>query len=85
MFELESLPSGNIFQTKSETKTESKSGSRSPEKIKQNNGIQDINSSKNFFYNDPQFLNLASKQQSENESSELKETADFFRPSQDSD
>lgn len=81
IFELESLPSGKIFQTKSDGKTESRSVS--PEQIKNNDKIIPIISKVNK-QECPKEPNCDSKQQSDAENSELKETADFFRPSPDS-
>ena len=72
MFELESFPSGNILQTKSESRYNSKS--HSPRKIKENSKIQASSSGESK--SDPD-----SKHVSELENSELKQTADFFRPS----
>lgn len=75
-FELESLPSSQLFNSKSDEQEETKT--KKQEKIRLNMNIK----------NDIQVSNLAEGKpveytihQSDCENNELKETADFFRPS----
>lgn len=75
-YDLDSLPSSHFFATKSDDQDEPFEKNR--EKIKSNVGIEDI-SKASIGEKDKSVDN--SNQHSEVESSELKQTADFFRPS----
>lgn len=79
MFELESFPSGNIFLTKSE-EHDSRSKTKEKMPIDLDNFKIVPNLGTNSSYNRVGSEH-ASKETSELENSELKQTADFFRPS----